>query len=513
VRLLTFWQTHASELGHLVAQHVALVVLSTAAALALAVPLGIVAAKRPRLGSPILGVANLVQTIPSLALFGFLLPLPFVGGIGPRAAIVALVLYAVLPIMRTTVAGFHGIDPAVREAALAMGMRPWELLRLIELPLAWPSMLAGIRVATVVGVGTATIAAAIGAGGLGEYIFRGLSMVDATVILAGAVPSAALALLADGALALLQRRTRGRRRHGLSTAVAAGALLLVAFAGVSLALTGRRTNAVVVGSKNFTEQILLGELMAQALERYGGLTVDRRLNLGGTFICDRALRAGEIDVYVEYTGTALSAIFKQPVARDRRAVLDTVRERYAASGRTMLPSLGFNNTFAMLVRGADARGLGLRSISDAVPHARRWRAGFGYEFLERADGFPGLSRAYGLGFAEAPRVMDLSLTYRAVAGGQVDMIAGDATAGLIAALDLAMLEDDRHYFPPYDAVPVVHAATLLREPRIRTAIERLAGRIREADMRAMNYAVEGDKQDPAVVVRRFLDARARAPVS
>jgi osmoprotectant transport system permease protein len=513
VKLLAFWQAHASELGHLVAQHVALVVLSTATAMALAIPLGIVAAKRPRLGAPLLAFANLVQTIPSLALFGFLLPLPFVGGIGPRAAIVALVLYGVLPIMRTTVAGFQSIDPSVREAALAMGMRPWELLRIVELPLAWPSMLAGIRVATVVGVGTATIAAAIGAGGLGEYIFRGLSMVDATVILAGAVPSAGLALLADGALALLQRRTGGRRHNRLSRPVIAAATAMLAIAAVSLALTSRRTGAIVIGSKNFTEQILLGELMAQTLERHGGVTVDRRLNLGGTFICDRALRAGEIDLYVEYTGTALSAIFKQPVAGDRRAVLDTVREHYAASGRTMLAALGFNNTFAMLVRGADARGLGLRSISDAVPHARRWRAGFGYEFLERADGFPGLSRVYGLQFAEAPRVMDLSLTYRAVAGRQVDMIAGDATAGLIAALDLAMLEDDRHYFPPYDAVPVVHAATLLREPRIRTAIERLAGRIREADMRSMNYAVEGEKRDPAVVVARFLDTLAPPPGS
>jgi len=505
VRLLAFWQAHASELGHLMAQHVALVVLSTATALAIAVPLGILSAKRPRLGAPLLGFANLVQTIPSLALFGFLLPLPFVGGIGPRAAIVALVLYGVLPIMRTTVAGFQGIDPAVREAALAMGMRPFQQLRIVELPLAWPSMLAGIRVATVVGVGTATIAAAIGAGGLGEYIFRGLSMVDPVVILAGAVPSAALALTADGGLALLERRTRRRRSRRVSRVALAGALVLVGLAGASLAVASRRTGAIVVGSKNFTEQIILGELMAQSLERYGGLPVERRLNLGGTFICDRAVRAGEIDVYVEYTGTALSAIFKEQVDRDRRRVLDTVRDRYASSGRAMLPPLGFNNTFAMLVRGADARRLGLRTITDAVPHARTWRAGFGYEFLERADGFPGLSRVYGLRFAEAPRVMDLSLTYRAVATRQVDMIAGDATAGLIAALDLAMLEDDRHYFPPYDAVPVVHTATLLREPRVRTALERLEGHIREADMRAMNYAVEGDKQDPAAVVRRFLD--------
>jgi osmoprotectant transport system permease protein len=504
VRLLAFWHAHAGEVGHLLLQHVALVVVSTAAAVALAVPLGIVAAKRPQVGAPIIGIANLVQTIPSLALFGFLLPLPFVGGIGPRAAIVALVLYAVLPILRTTVAGFQGIDPAVREAALAVGMRPLELLRLVELPLAWPSMLAGIRVATVIGVGTATIAAAIGAGGLGEYIFRGLSMVDATVILAGAVPSATLALVADGGLALLLRRTRARRRRRRVPATIA-AIAAVLLGGSVVALSSRGSNAVVVGSKNVTEQIILGELMAQALERYGGLSVDRRLNLGGTFICDRALRAGELDVYVEYTGTALTAIFKERAQQDSGAVLERVRHAYASTGRTMLEPLGFNNTFAILVRGAEARRLGLRTISDAVPHARNWHAAFGYEFLERADGFPGLSRVYGLQFAGTPRIMDLSLTYRALASRQVDLIAGDATAGLIAALDLTMLEDDRRYFPPYDAVPVVHAATLLREPRIRTALHRLAGRVREADMRAMNYAVEGGKQDPATVVRQFLD--------
>jgi osmoprotectant transport system permease protein len=504
VRLLAFWQTHAGEVMRLLLQHVALVVVSTAAALALAVPLGIVAAKRPNVGGPIVGFANLVQTIPSLALFGFLLPLPLVGGIGPRAAIVALVLYGVLPILRTTIAGFQGIDPAVREAALAMGMRPPELLRMVELPLAWPSMLAGIRVATVIGVGTATIAAAIGAGGLGEYIFRGLSMVDPTVILAGAVPAAALALAADGALALLLRRTRARRRTRRVPLTAAATLAML-LGGSTFVLSSWNSSAVVVGSKNFTEQIILGELLAQALERYGGLAVDRRLNLGGTFICDRAVRAGELDLYVEYTGTALSAIFKQGGRGDSRTVLETVRQAYADTGRTMLEPLGFNNTFAILVRGAEARRLGLRTISDAVPHARGWQAAFGYEFLERADGLPGLARTYGLRFAGTPRVMDLSLTYRALAAGQVDMIAGDATAGLIAALDLMMLEDDRQYFPPYDAVPVAHAATLLREPRIRSALDRLAGRVHAMDMRAMNYAVEGAKRDPSAVVRQFLD--------
>ena len=502
--LIHFWASHTDELFRLTLQHVILVAVSTGVAVAIGVPLGVIAAKYPRFGTPAVGFANLVQTIPSLALFGFLIPLPFIGGIGPRAALIALVLYGLLPVLRTTVAGLRGIDPAIHEAAVAMGMRPWQMLRMVELPLAWPSMLAGIRVTTVVGVGTATIAAAIGAGGLGEYIFRGLSMVDSTVILAGAVPSAAMALAADGLLGMLERRAARPGQWTWRGPAAAIAVFLVVVGAVIV--RGFSTpHAVVVGSKNFTEQFVLGELIAQTLERYGGLTVDRRLNLGGTFICDRALRAGDIDVYVEYTGTALTAVFKQPVGHDRAQVLDGVRQQYAASGRTMLAPLGFNNTFAVLVRGSDARELKLRTITDVVPVARRWHAGFGYEFLERPDGFPGLARTYGLQFAESPKVLDLSLTYRALAERQVDLIAGDATAGLIEALDLAMLADDRHYFPPYDAVPVVNTPALLREPRIRTALERLEGRIDEADMRRLNYEVEGRKRDATVVVREFLD--------
>jgi glycine betaine/choline ABC-type transport system substrate-binding protein len=234
------------------------------------------------------------------------------------------------------------------------------------------------------------------------------------------------------------------------------------------------------------------------------LSVERRLNLGGTLICDRALLSGDIDVYVEYTGTALSAIFDQPIASDSRTVFDTVRELYARSGRTVVRPLGFDNTFAILVRGDDARALGLRTIDDAAREAPRWRAGFGHEFLERPDGYRGLAQAYGLQFAAPPRSMDLTLTYRALAARQVDLIAGDATAGLIRALDLVALEDNRGFFPPYDAVPVASSQTLLRYPQVRLALERLAGRISADDMRAMNYAVAAGGQEPAGVARRFL---------
>jgi osmoprotectant transport system permease protein len=505
--VVRFWLEHRAEVAALLAQHVLLVLSSTLVAVAIGVPLGIAAARRPRLGAPLVGIANVVQTIPSLAMFGFLLPLPLLGGVGPRTAVVVLILYGLLPIVRTTISGLHGIDRSVREAGVAMGMTPRELLRQVELPLAFPSILGGVRVAAVIGVGSATIAAAIGAGGLGEYIYRGLSMVDSTVILAGAIPAALLALIVDGGLLWLERAVAGRRRRSPGRVVATVALVAAALVAWGAFASGRRSDVIVVGSKNFTEQVILGEIVAQALERRTGLTVERRLNLGGTLICERALAGGDIDVYVEYTGTALTAVFRKPLMKDPQAVLTTVRDEYARTGRTMLPPLGFNNTFTILVRGADARDLKLRTIDDAAAVTPRWRAGFGYEFLERPDGYAGLAKTYGLRFRDAPRVMDLTLTYRALASSQVDLIAGDATAGLITALDLAPLEDNRRYFPPYDAVPVARADTLLRYPEARVALESLAGRITADEMRRMNHAADAGREDPAQIARKFLDGQ------
>lgn len=501
--LISFWLSHWSELVAMLGQHILIVAVSTMVAVAIGVPAGIAAAHNPRIGRPLIAVANIAQTIPSLALLGFLLPLPLIGGVGPRIAIIALILYGLLPIVRSTAAGLKSIDPAVIDAGIAMGMTKRQLLRLVELPLALPAIVAGIRVATVVTIGTATIAAAVGAGGLGEYIFRGLSMVNMTVILAGAVPAAMLALAADGALTWLERRlSPGRVRHrgGLVALATAGVLVLMTIAGFS-GVSG--SDAIVVGSKNFTEQVLLGELVAQTLERQG-MAVTRRLNLGGTFICDQAIRAGDVDVYVEYTGTALTAILKEPVGRDPDVVLERVRDRYASSGLSVLPPLGFNNTFAILVRERDAEALQLRTIGDLQKVAAQWTPGFGYEFIERADGYRGLSAAYGVRFAREPRVMDLTLMYRALAAGDVDVIAGDATSALIEALDLTALSDDRRYFPPYHAVPVVRSAVLLRSPEVRAAIERLSGRLSEEDMRAMNYAVDVEHRDVAETVRAFL---------
>jgi glycine betaine/choline ABC-type transport system substrate-binding protein len=265
----------------------------------------------------------------------------------------------------------------------------------------------------------------------------------------------------------------------------------------------RSGDRIVVGSKNFGEQVLLGEILAQTIERETRLPVERRLNLGGTFVCDRALRAGEIDVYVEYTGTAYTAISKQPPISDRGRVLAEVRQRYREAGLEWLDPLGFENTFAMVVRGDDAERLGIRKISDLAAHPE-FRAAFGYEFMERADGFAGLARAYQIHFREPPRVMELGLLYRALVDRQADIVAGNSTDGLIASLKLRVLDDDRAYFPPYDAVPVARDEILERHPEVRAAIGRLGGRITADEMRRLNYRVDGERVAAEQVAADFL---------
>ena len=265
-----------------------------------------------------------------------------------------------------------------------------------------------------------------------------------------------------------------------------------------------RPDRPVIGAKNFTEQVVLGELLAQEIEAKSKLSVERRFYLAGSYICNQALIAGRIDGYVEYTGTALTAILKQPLNRNPEAVLDTVRRLYAQRYKvTVGPTLGFQNTFAMVIRGDDARRLHLTTLSEAARYTPQWRLGVGYEFQQRPDGLPGLSAAYGLKFAEPPRAMELGLLYRALNARQVDMIAANSTDGPIVEFGLTVLEDDKHYFPPYQAVPLIRDEALREWPQIQVALNALAGKITKEDMQAMNEAVDGEHRDPAVVVREF----------
>jgi len=511
MNLIDFFIRNRSEVLQLTFEHLMLVLIATGAAAVVGVPVGIVLTRRPRLAKPVLAIANVLQTIPSLALFGFLIPILGSYGIGRVPAIIALFLYSLLPIIRNTFTGISGVDPAVREAARGMGMTDWQVLTQVELPLALNVIIAGLRVATVISVGTATIAAAIGAGGLGTYIFRGLRTVDRTLILAGAVPAAIMALGADFTLGWIERAlSPGAARVGkfgkwvLLTAVTL-TLLAVSYSLTSgLFSTGGRR--IVVGSKDFTESRILAELVAQIVEANTGIKVVQASELSGD-LCHRNLVSGQIDGYVEYTGTAFTAILKHKPISDPREVYDQVKRDYQSLFNVeWLEPLGFNNTFAILVRGNEAQRLNLKTISDVSRYASSWRAGFGQDFMSREDGYPGFARIYGLKFSEPPREMDLSLSYQALAGGQVDLIAGNSTDGLIDKLGLHQLEDDRHYFPPYEAAPLVRRETLERYPELRDAVNKLAGKITNEQMRKLNYAVDGEKRDVKDVVREFLSS-------
>jgi osmoprotectant transport system substrate-binding protein len=282
------------------------------------------------------------------------------------------------------------------------------------------------------------------------------------------------------------------------------AMLAVCCSLALVACAPPRSSHVVVGAKNFTEQVVLGELLAQEIEATGGGKVERRFYLAGSYLCQQAMVSGRIDAYVEYTGTALTAILKQPVDRDAERVRETVTRLYDQKYAVKVgPGLGFEDTFAMVVRGDDARRLGLRTISDVTRAPEISRLGVGYEFAERPDGLRGLSAAYGLKFVGSPRTMELGLLYRALAAHQVDIVAGNSTDGAIRALDFVALEDDRHYFPPYEAVPLVREESLRRWPQIAVAMQRLAGKVSADNMRAMNLAVDTEHRDVGDVVREF----------
>jgi osmoprotectant transport system substrate-binding protein len=293
---------------------------------------------------------------------------------------------------------------------------------------------------------------------------------------------------------------------------AVGPILSVLIALVAtLSCAPSRSNRIVVGSKNFTESFILGELIAQQIESHTNLKVERRFYLAGTYICQQAILAGRIDVYPEYTGTALTAILKQKASADKAQVFRTVKQEYEKRfSLTLGPPFGFNDTFAMEIRGEDARRLNVHALSEAAGFAPQWRAGFGYEFMERPDGYRGMVSTYGLRFAQQPRIMDLGLLARALQNHQIDFAGGNATDGLIPAMDLFVLADDKHYFPPYEAVSVIRERTVQQHPEVVRALSDLANKISDSEMQQMNYEVDGRHRDTREVVREFLKRKQLA---
>ena len=505
------------ELWFRTGEHLVLTGISTGLAIIIGVPLGVLASSTSWLRSTILGTIGIFQTIPSLALLAILLAAT--GKIGVVPAVIALIVYALLPIVRNTVTGIDGVPPDVVEAAKGMGMTNWQQMIKVKIPLAMPIMMAGIRTAAVVGVGIATLSAFIGAGGLGQFINRGLAMSDTQLILLGAIPAAALAVIVDSLIAATAWGIEPLRQHqqswlmSVAKRAALGLPVLLVALGIVAAVrsgpmqNGIRENTIRIGSKNFTEQLILGELMAQMIETHTDLAVDRRFNLGGTMICHRALEAGEIDLYAEYTGTGLVTVLNRPSNSDADVVWSTVENEYQKRfGLQWLGPFGFNNTYALTVKSSTASENNWKSISDMAPSADRLKAGFTAEFSERADGYRGVSEKYSLKFSQ---VVDLepSLMYQAIARGEVDVICAFTTDGRIEAYDLQALIDDKDFFPPYFAAPVANQELFNRHPVVQRVLGQLTDEINNTEMQKMNFEVDENNRQPRDVAREFLTRR------
>jgi osmoprotectant transport system permease protein len=492
-------------LPYLLGAHVRLTLAALLMGTAVAVPVGILVSRVPRLEGLVLGVAGVIQTVPALALLAVMVPLlssAGLSGIGFLPAFLGLVLYSLLPILRNTVTGLAGIDPAVREAAEGVGMTPGQRLRMVELPLALPVILAGLRTATVWSVGMATLSTPVGAPSLGNYIFGGLQTRNYDAVLVGCAAAALLALGLDGLLRLLARGYSERR----PTLVLAGGAIFAALgvaSVVGLAPAGA-TRPVRIGAKPFTEQYVLAEVLARQIHRKTGAPAEVLASLGSTIAFD-ALARGEIDAYVEYTGTIRATLMHRTGAGSGRTAVLAEVERWLREthGVGVACSLGFENTYAFALRRALASELGVRRLSDLAPKAARLRAAGDYEFWSRSE-WADVRRAYGLDFAEK-RVMDPSLLYAAVGGGQVDVITAYSSDGRIAAYDLIALPDDRGAIPPYDAVVLVSRSLVDRRPDVVAALTALAGTIDVERMRAMNAAVDRDGKSPAAVAEEFLE--------
>ncbi|MGD9106446.1 MAG: glycine betaine ABC transporter substrate-binding protein [Desulfobacterales bacterium] len=505
-------------------EHLMLTGCSTLAAMFIGIPLGILLFRTTWLRSPLMGVIGILQTIPSLAMLVFLLAL--LKKIGAIPALIALTLYALLPIVRNTLTGLEEVSSEVMEAAQGIGMKEYQQLMMVRIPLAAPVIVAGIRTAAVVGVGIATLSAFIGAGGLGQFINRGLALANTKLILLGAIPSALLALVVDFSIGAFEWGLRPERKKDKKGSVQSLMRWLAFMLPVGLVLismltyftkptwisksatqleTGHRI--IRIGTKNFTEQLILGEMMAQLIETKTDFIVERRFNLGGTMICHAALVNGEIDLYAEYTGTGLTAILKHPVISDPEEALNHVtrayHERFDAQ---WLKPFGFNNTYAITVREADAKKNQWNRISDLGNTAIKLRAGFTAEFAERPDGYPGLRRIYGLRFGEV-RDFDPALMYEAVVKGEVDVICAFATDGRIATYNLMPLKDDRNFFPPYHAAPVIREEILKTYPKLGDVLSLSGGLIDNATMQCLNFEVDGKKRKTAEVVEEFLKAK------
>ncbi|MGX6444176.1 ABC transporter permease/substrate-binding protein [Neobacillus sp. K501] len=498
------------QILNLIGQHLYLSVFSVLIAIVIGIPLGILISREPKLSKPIIGATNVIQAVPSLALLGFLIP--FIG-IGSTPAIVMVVLYSLLPIVKNTYTGLTNIDADILEAAKGIGLTKSQTMKKVQLPLAFPMIMAGIRISAVTAVGLMTIAAFVGAGGLGYLVFSGVQTVDNYMILAGAIPACILALLIDLVVGKLEtsfsytNKQKSRSKFGTKAKK-----LIIGFASVILVAAGAFTvftkanaaDKIVIGSKNFSEQLILGNMLAELIENKTDIEVERKLNLGGSQVAFSALNNGDIDVYVEYTGTGLVNILNQSPQSDPDKVYNYVQKEFNKKyGIELLEPLGFNNTYALAVRQDTAEQFNLETITDLAKVSGDLIMGPTIEFPNREDGLIGLEKAYNMGFKEV-KAVDGGLRYTALDNHKSDVIDAFSTDGLLEEFGLKVLKDDKNFFPPYYAVPIVKEETLKEHPEMKKALNTLAGKLSDEKMRKLNYKVDSLKESPAKVAKEFL---------
>lgn len=515
--LLQYIIENQSQILSLLIEHIKLTAISVGLAILIGVPLGIFISYAAKASKPILAIANVIQAIPSMALLGFMIPFL---GIGTVPAIVAVVLYSLLPIIKNTYTGIENINPQTLEAAKGIGLTPFQILTKVQIPLALPVIMADVRIASVTAVGLMTMAAFIGAGGLGYLVFSGIRTVNNNQILAGAIPACLLALLVDFLIGLVENlvmpislqkgniKSKRKKRTTQKVILGISALAVLIILGVtSFGNIAREERTISIGSKDYTEQAVLGNLIADLIEAKTDITVNRKLDLGGTQVCFGALQSGDIDMYVEYSGTAYSDMLKLKPISDVEEVYNTVKKEFKEIYDVeVLKQMSFNNTWVLAVTEETAKKYSLDTISDLAKVAGSMKAGTVFEFANREDGLPGLQKAYNFKMGEV-LTLDGAPRYTTLVNDEVEVVDAFATDGLLKKFNLKTLSDDKGFFPPYYAMPIISSDKLEEFPEIEGILEELGSVLTNEVMMELNYKVDELQESPSKVARDFLESK------
>ncbi|WML44269.1 osmoprotectant update ABC transporter permease/substrate-binding subunit OpuFB [Neobacillus sp. PS3-40] len=497
-KLVDVFHERRAELITALLEHIQISFIALIFAVIIAIPLGIYLTRNRKLAEGIIGITAVFQTIPSLALLGLLIP---IFGIGKIPAIIALVIYALLPILRNTYTGIKEVDPSLIEAAMAMGMNNSKRLVKVELPLAMPVIMAGIRTAMVLIVATATLAALIGAGGLGDLILLGIDRNNSSLIILGAVPAALLAIFFDVILRQFERLSFKKTLTTLGI-VALAAIMI----GVIPLVSKQDQKNIVIAGKLGSEPEILINMYKQLIENETNLHVTLKPGLGKTSFVFNALKSGSIDIYPEFTGTAISEFLKETaVSTNRKEVYEQARTGMLKNFKMyLLKPMKFNDTYALAVPEKTAKQYGLTTISDLKSIQQNIKAGFTLEFSDREDGYRGIQKLYGIKF---PNIitMEPKLRYNAINTGDINLVDAYSTDSELAKFHLKVLKDDKNLFPPYQGAPLLRKDTAEKYPELVKALNKLSGKIKDDEMREMNYQVNVEGKSASQVAKDYLE--------